>query len=129
MSKNEPTKNPDVVWQVTRDGMEPKPAPWGFVGRNPVVVAVPPASADDQPSRRTINLCVAANVPLLVFPTRRYAGVVTVNGRGDGAVIPAGTEIVLTVENNSKHSPLVLESGEGLLAMHPLLFSGSAGVG
>ena len=117
MAKNE-TSKPRVVWQISNDGLQPSPAPHGFVGRNPFQRIVSPGQ------KLLINLQVQANTPMLAFPSRSHADDVTVP-----MIIQAGRDVVVIVENKSQHIPLVVDDKEALVNLHPLLFDGSAEVG
>lgn len=97
-----------VTWHLSNDGLQPSPAPWGFIVRNPVSRAIPPNSEVE------IRTCVACNYPMMAWPTRTRQEDLTVQ-----AVIPAGQEIVVKVRNQSMHSTLVLDDKEGLVCLHP----------
>lgn len=116
MPKNEPTR-PDVIWNLSNDAIQPKPAPWGFIAQNPVQRVLPPGG------KAKIDTGIAASCPLLAFP-RGEADHVTVQ-----QLIPAGTNIVVMVENRSSHTSLVIDDKEALVNLHPLVFNGTAGVG
>lgn len=122
--------NPDVVWQLSGDALRPSPAPFGFIGRNPVDRIVPPGT------NIRIDLQITANVPVLAFPVRRHGDTVRIvpDGMGgsskEGAVvIQPGTSVVVDVQNSSSQAPMVVEDKEGLVALHPLVFSGTSAVG
>lgn len=110
MSRNE-IAAPRIVWHLTNDGMKPTRAPNWFVARNPVIRTVRPKESI------RIDLCVASSCPLLAFPVGTHRGDVT----PPEGVIPAGQEVIITVTNHSTHADLILESGEGLLNLVPLL--------
>lgn len=107
-----------VVWHLTNDALQPTPTPYGFVARNPLARAVPPNG------KIQINLQVQANVPLIAFPTRPHVDDVTVP-----MLIQPGQDIVVTIENRSQHSPLLIEDKEGLVGLFPLVFDGVGEVG
>jgi len=114
MSKEKVVTQPHIVWQLSNDGLRPTEAPWGYVVRNPVMKMIPPGGVI------SVNLCVAANCPLIAFPTRSHQEDVTTT-----MLVMAGQEIVITVENKSKHAVLVLEDKEALVNIFPLLHAGS----
>lgn len=109
--------SPDVVWNISGDGLRPKQAPWGFVAQNPFSRVIPPKA------KLQINLHVAANVPLMAFPRGDQADYVSVP-----LVIPAGQNVVVTVENKSEHQSLLIEDKESLVNLHPLVFRGTSDV-
>lgn len=121
MAKSEERPRADVVWTLIGDGLEPKPAPWGYVVRNPLAMAVPPKTT------REVRLGVAANVPMFVWPRgdmAEYAKVI-----GDGGLHQPGRELRILIENKSEHAPLLVDDLEPLLNIHPLIFKGTAEVG
>ena len=104
------TPHMHITWQISNDGLRPTAAPWGYVLRNPLARSIPPGHKMD------INLQVAANYPMLAFPTRNHQEYSTVP-----LVIPAGQDIVITVENKSKHSALLIDDKESLVNLFPLV--------
>ncbi len=114
------TKSQNVVFQLTNDGLEPKVAPWGFIGRNPVQLVLGPKES------RRIDLLVAADVPLLVWPTRSHTDDTKVEGP---MIVPPGTNVSCIVTNISAHGGMSIEDGEALLCLHPLFFAGTSTVG
>lgn len=105
-------RNPRVhiTWQISNDGLRPTEAPWGFVVRNPLARSIPPGM------KMEIDLQVAANYPMLAFPVRSHQDDVSVP-----LLIQAGQDIVVTVENKSQHSPLIIEDKESLVNLYPLV--------
>lgn len=99
-----------ITWQISNDGLRPTEAPWGFILRNPLARSVPPGM------RMQIDLQVAANYPMLAFPVRSHADDVTVP-----MLIQAGEDVVITVENKSQYSPLIIEDKESLVNLFPLI--------
>ena len=124
MSENETRKKSKaeaqrVVFQVRDDGMQPSTAPWGFLFRSPLPVVLPPGRS------MTINLLVAADIPMLLWPTRTHADDVKIDGP---LVLSPGNEVIVTMTNASK-APLEIEAGESLVCGHPLFFTGTGEVG
>ncbi len=117
MAKSEDGK-PRVVWQLSNDGLQPSKTPYGFTGRNPVQVVIPPGQ------RRQVSLQVQANVPLLAFPARSHADDVTVD-----QIIQPGQDIVAFIENKSQHVSMVIDDKEGLVSLYPLLSDAVGEVG
>lgn len=121
MAKNDKATEaprPDVVWTLIKDGLQPRPAPWGFVVQNPVMRALPPGKSME------IRLGVASSVPVLAWPRGDAANYVTVP-----QFIPAGQEIVAMIENKSEHVAMIIDDCEVLVNIHPLVFHGTGGVG
>ena len=112
--KNERSSQLHIKWVMNNDGLRPTPAPWGYVLRNPVSVAIPPGAT------MKINLDVAADFPMMAWPQRSHQDDLTVP-----MIIQAGQDVVVMVENKSKHSILQIEDGESLVNLHPLLHPGS----
>jgi hypothetical protein len=117
MAKSEEGK-PRVIWNLSNDGLLPSKAPFGFVIRNPLQVIVLPGQ------KRQISLHVAANVPLLAFPTRNHLDDIEVE-----QIIPQGQDVVVTIVNKSLHTPLVIDDKEGIVCVHPLLSDAVGEVG
>lgn len=112
MSDNDNSSRlPGVTWTVSGDGMPPREAPWGFVVRNPLVFTLPPNT------HRDVRLHVSVSTAVLAFPTRAVSDYVSVP-----QMINAGVELVVRVENKSTHMPLVVESGESLVNVFPLVY-------
>ena len=99
-----------ITWQISNDGLRPTEAPWGYVLRNPLARSIPPGM------RMDIDLQVAANYPMLAFPARAHADDATVP-----MIIPAGKDVVVTIENKSQHSYLIIEDKEALVNLYPLV--------
>lgn len=115
--------SPDIVWNLTNDGLRPSEAPWGFIARNPVQVSIPPGGS------RTVNLQVSANRPMLAFPVARHASTVKVFGQPGLAMVTPATEVTVVIQNTSEHSPLTIDDKEGLVGLHPLNWRGTSAVG
>lgn len=109
MARNDsPTR---IVWHMSDDGMRPTRAPHWFIARNPVVRVLRPRES------ARIDLGVAASCPLLVYPVGSHAkDLVTPAG-----IVPAGQEVIVTVNNDSTLVDLIIETGEGLVNLVPLL--------
>ena len=108
-----------VVFQTRDDGMQPRPAPWGFLFRSPLPISLGPSQS------MRINLLVSADTPMLVWPTRTHADDVKVEGP---LVLSPGNEVIVTI-TNSFGSPLEIEAGEALVCGHPMFYSGTGEVG
>lgn len=119
MAKTEEKPRPDVVWNLLGDVPEPRPAPFGFVLRNPVARSIPPSG------KMQIRLGVAANVPMFAWARGDMRDYVTV----EKELIPPGGEVSVIVENKSAHSALMVDDLEVLANVHPLVFKGTAGQG
>ena len=105
----EQTPRLHITWQVSNDGLRPVEAPWGYVLRNPLSRSIPSGH------RMEISLQVAANFPMLAFPVRSHQDDVTVP-----LIIQAGQDVVVTIENKSQHSALIVEDKEALVNLFPL---------
>lgn len=119
MAKKEEETAPNVVWTLTDDGLEPAPAPWGFIARNPIQKVIAPRGG------AVIQLLVSANVPMLCFPRTDLADAIEF----ESPILLPGKKLTITVKNASEHSPLVLDDREALVNLHPMVFSGRAVVG
>lgn len=119
MAKTEEKPRPDVVWNLLNDAVEPRPAPFGFVVRNPVARSVPPKG------KIQIRLGVSANVPMFAWARGDMRDYVTL----EKEFIAPGTEVTVVVENKSEHSSLIVDDLEVLANVHPLVFKGTAGLG
>ncbi len=117
MAKNEEETRPDFLWRLSGDAIRPKEAPWGFVAQNPVIRVIPPGQ------KMNIDTGIAATVPMLASARGDQADHVTVP-----MMIPGGQNVVVTVENKSQYTALVVEDREALVNLTPLLFRGTAGV-
>lgn len=115
--KNDETPRPDFVWRLNGDAMRPKEAPWGFVAQNPVQRAIPAGQ------KILIDTGISASVPMIASARGDQADYVTVP-----MLIPAGRNVVVTVENRSQHMPLVIDDREALVNLTPLLFHGTSEV-
>ena len=107
---SERTPRLHITWQISNDGLRPTEAPWGYVLRNPLARSIPPGH------RMDINLQIAANFPMLAFPVRSHADYLTVP-----QIIQSGQEVIVTIENKSQHSALLIEDKEALVNLFPLL--------
>lgn len=114
---------PDVVWQLNADAMRPAQTPWGFIVRNPIQRSLPPEASME------INLQVAANVPMIMFPTRSAQDFASLVAGTPMAILQPGEEVRVVIRNTSKQSSLVIDEKEGLVALYPLRFSGTTEVG
>jgi hypothetical protein len=114
--------NPNVVWNLTGDALRPSPAPYGFIGRNPLGRYAAPGTSI------RIDLGVSANVPLLAFPVRRVSDYITVGGQTGCVVVQPGENVTVVVKNDGQ-APLFIEDKESLVSLYPLVFSGTATVG
>jgi len=123
MAKNEKNMGIHIVWTLSEDGIRPSQTPYGFIAKNPVQRAVPPGGS------MNVRLHVAANHPMLAFPARTVADSVKILGREGVQVLNAGEELTVTIVNESKHLPLVIDDDESLVHLHPLSFSGTSEVG
>lgn len=70
-----------------------------------------------------IDTGVAASVPMISCVRADQAEYVTVP-----LIVPAGITLVVTVENKSKHLPLVIDDREALANVHPLTWTGTSEV-
>lgn len=114
MGKNDQV-TPDVVWRLNGDALTPKVAPWGFIVQNPVQRVVPPGTSIN------IDTGVAASVPMIASVRGDQIDYVTVP-----MIVPAGKTLVVTVKNDSKHIPLVVDDAESLANVTPLVFKGTS---
>jgi hypothetical protein len=118
MSKNEPTRSANhIVWRLHGDAIRPKDAPWGFVVQNPVQRIIQPGQ------KAVIDTGVAANAPLVAWPRGDQGDYVSMP-----LIVPGGQTLSVTVENKSRHSPLVIDDCEALANVHPLSWSGTSEV-
>lgn len=117
MAKSEPTNEPHVIWRLSGDALRPKEAPWGFVGQNPVQRIVPPGQ------KLMIDTGISANVPMIASPRGDQADYVSVP-----MLIPGGRNVIVTVENKSQHTALVVDDAEALVNLTPLVFRGTSEV-
>lgn len=116
--KNEPAReHSDVIWRLSGDALRPKDAPWGFIAQNPVQRVVPPSA------KMTIDTGIAASVPMVCFPRGDQADYVKVP-----TILPAGQNLVVTIENTSAHSPLVVDDKQSVANMFPMIFRGTSEV-
>lgn len=117
MSKNEIKVMQHVIWRLHGDAIRPKDAPWGFIVQNPVQRSLMPGQIVK------IDTGVAANVPLIPCVRGDQTEYVTVPN-----IVPAGHTLVVTVENKSKHLPLLIDDREPLANVHPLSWNGTSEV-
>ena len=117
MPKNESQPQANVVWRLLNDAMRPKEAPWGFVAQNPFQRVVPPGQSI------TIDTGIAANVPLICVPRGDQASYVSVP-----LALPAGQTVKVTVRNESVHVPMVIDDGEAICNLTPLVYTGTSTV-
>lgn len=112
MAKNEVTV---VTWHLSNDGLQPSPTPYGFIARNPVARVVPPGAS------LQISLQLQASLPMIAFPVSSHADDLTV-----AQLIAPGQDVVVTIQNKSQHTSLVVDDKEGLVNLCPVSFNGSA---
>lgn len=104
-------ENKGIEFTKNGDAFDPRPAPWGYIGRLPLPVSVPPSG------ERIVRLGVSTDVPLLAFPGKTWPDILPVK-----QIFSPGEEIVIVVKNPSAHTIMTLESGEAVVCLHPLTF-------
>ena len=117
MPKNEERPSQRVIWRLHGDAIRPKDAPWGFIVQNPLARVLMPGQVIN------IDTGVSANIPMVCSARGDQASYVTVP-----AIVPAGQNLVVTVENKSKHLALTVDDKEPLANVHPLSWCGTSEV-
>lgn len=123
MSKED--NRPSVAWNLSGDALEPRPAPFGFIVRNPFAVSLAAKQG------RLIKTGVSSSsCALLVWPTRTHLATARPEKEGQQwpIIVNAGEEVNVVIVNPSEHSPTGIEDKEGLLCVFPLVWNGTATV-
>lgn len=98
------------------DGKRPAPTPNGIYVRTAIETNVPPPGLPGAPGRSMLKLGIAADQPLLVWPTPHVAELGLRTERVLW-IVPAGEQLSLVVENHSSKAVQVSESTPVLCCM------------
>ncbi len=107
-----------IVFTMNGDGMKPKNVPWGAGLRLPVPIAINPGET------KHVNFLVSCNHACLIVPMKRCSEY-SLSVAEAGTVVLPGDNITVKLTSYSKSKvPILLESGDMLVSLHPLVWDG-----